>query len=162
VERICCVIITDVIEGARFRQLKTIPDERGFLMEILRADWENFAGFGQAYITTAHPGIIKAWHSHRHQTDNFCVISGRAKVALYDGREDSPTKGELNEYILGEGNFGLVTIPPLVHHGFMCLSEVAAMVLNLPNRLYNYEEPDELRLPHDTDKILYDWRAEGK
>ena len=131
-------------------------------MEILRVDWENFVGFGQVYITTAHPGVIKAWHFHRHQTDNFCVISGRAKVALYDGREGSPTRGEINEYILGEDNYGRVTIPPMVQHGFMCLGEVDAIVLNLPNRLYNYEEPDELRLPCDTPDIPYDWRAEPK
>jgi len=152
-----CVIIHGVIEGAAFRKLNPIPDERGFLMEILRVDWESFAGFGQAYITTAYPGVVKAWHAHKDQTDNFCVVSGMAKVVLYDNRKDSPTKGEIEEYFLGDRNFGLLTIPPLVLHGFKNIGKREVVVLNLPNRLYSYEEPDEIRMPFDSDEIPYDW-----
>ncbi|OGK08670.1 MAG: dTDP-4-dehydrorhamnose 3,5-epimerase [Candidatus Riflebacteria bacterium RBG_13_59_9] len=147
-----------MISGVVLRKLSPICDERGFLMEIQRVDWESFAGFGQAYITTAYPGIIKAWHAHRDQTDNFCVLRGMAKVVLYDGREDSSTKGEINEFFFGESNFGLLTIPPQVMHGFKNIGTDAVVILNLPNRLYNYEGPDEIRLPFDTDEIPYRWK----
>lgn len=146
-----------MIAGAYCRKLNPIRDERGFLVEILRADWENFFGFGQVYITTALPGVVKAWHYHKNQTDNFCVIKGKAKIALYDAREDSPTRGELEEFLVGEDDWMIITIPPLVYHGFKCIGPEEVYLLNVPNRLYNYEEPDEFRLPPDTPEIPFVW-----
>ncbi len=147
-----------MIEGAYRRSLNPIRDERGFLVEILRCDWENFKGFGQVYITTALPGIVKAWHYHKTQTDNFCVIKGKAKIALYDARTDSPTFREIEEFIVSGSDFTLITIPPLVYHGFKNIGEEEVYLLNIPNRLYNYEEPDEFRISADTTEIPYSWR----
>jgi len=127
-------------------------------MEILRTDWDNFAGFGQAYITSAYPGVVKAWHWHEEQTDNFCVVCGMAQVALYDRRDDSSTHGETMTFFMGEKNFGLLSIPPRVAHGFKNIGTVEVVVLNLPNRLYDYEHPDEGRLPPDTPEIPYNWQ----
>ena len=62
------------------KALKVIPDERGHLMEILRCDDEMFQKFGQVYLTTGYPGVVKAWHYHKAQTDHFCVIKGMMKV----------------------------------------------------------------------------------
>ena len=90
-----------MIEGVVIKELKVIPDERGRLMEILRCDDPFFRGFGQVYITTAYPGVIKAWHYHKKQYDNFTVLTGMMKVALFDDREGSPTRGKLDEYYLG-------------------------------------------------------------
>jgi dTDP-4-dehydrorhamnose 3,5-epimerase len=147
-----------MIEGVKTKKLRVIPDERGRLMEILRSDWEVFEKFGQVYITTAYPGVVKAWHYHKIQSDNFAVISGMARVALYDGREGSPTKGEVAEFFIGEHNPLLIHIPPGVYHGFKAVGEAEAIVLNSPTELYNYDSPDEYRLdPYDND-IPYDWR----
>ena len=103
-----------MIHGVNVKKLKVIPDERGFLMEMLRSDDAFYQKFGQAYLTTAYPGVVKAWHYHKTQTDNFVVVKGMMKVVLYDGREDSPTKGEVNEFFMGEQNQILITIPPRV------------------------------------------------
>src|SRR5210317_2053764 len=93
-----------MIDGVVVRQLKLIPDERGFLMEILRRDDPVFEEFGQCYVTAAYPGVVKAWHYHKKQTDHFCVLSGMAKVVLHDDREGSSTRGETNEFFCGEQN----------------------------------------------------------
>ena len=71
-----------MIEGVKEKKLKIIPDERGRLMEILRSDDEIFQGFGQVYMTTAKPGVVKAWHWHKLQTDNFTCICGKMRLAL--------------------------------------------------------------------------------
>src|SRR3972149_4869041 len=91
-----------LIHGAMIKPIKVMPDESGRLMEILRSDAPIVKKFGQAYLTTAYPGVVKAWHYHKKQTDHFCVVKGMAKVVLYDTRQDSPTKGELNEFFMGE------------------------------------------------------------
>jgi len=151
-----------MIDGVRTKELRVIADERGRLMEILRADDEVFEKFGQAYLTTAYPGVTKGWHYHRGQTDNMCVVKGMMKVALYDSREGSPTHGEVAEFIIGEHNPLLVSIPPGVMHGFKCIGTEEALVVNIPTATYNYDEPDEFRVdPHEND-IPYDWaRKDG-
>lgn len=151
-----------MIDGVKIKDLKVIPDERGRLMEILRSDDELFIKFGQAYLTTAYPGVTKAWHYHKIQTDNFAVIKGMMKLVLYDSREDSPTHGEVNEFFLGEHNPKLLQIPPYVYHGFKCISEEEALVINIPTEVYKYKRPDEYRLDPHTVEIPYDWaRKDG-
>jgi dTDP-4-dehydrorhamnose 3,5-epimerase len=131
-------------------------------MEMLRSDWEEFETFGQVYLTAVYPGVVKGWHYHKKQTDHFICIHGMAKVVLYDGREGSPTHGEVNEFFMGELNPILLKIPPGVMHGFKGISQEMALIVNVPTELYNYDEPDEYRLPPHTDQIPYDWaRKDG-
>ncbi len=146
-----------MIWGVVVKPLRVIPDERGRLMEILRADDPIFEKFGQVYLTTTYPGIIKAWHYHKLQDDNITVVKGMLKLVLYDMREDSPTKGELNEFFLGEHNPLLIHVPKGVHHGWKCIGTEEALVINCVTEPYNYKQPDEYRLPYNTDQIPYDW-----
>ena len=151
-----------MIEGVKVRKLRHIPDERGYLMEMLRSDWEEYDKFSQVYVTAVYPGVVKGWHYHKIQTDHFICIHGMAKVVLYDGREGSPTHGEVNEFFMGEQNPMLLKIPPGVMHGFKGISQEMTLIVNVPTELYNYEQPDEYRLPAHTDEIPYDWgRKDG-
>lgn len=151
-----------MIDGVIVKQLKIIPDERGRLMEILRSDDGILEKFGQVYMTTAYPGVVKAWHYHRLQDDQFSVVKGMMKLALYDGREGSPTKGEVNQFFMGESNPILVKIPKGVYHGFKGIGTEEAIVINTVTEPYNHKESDEYRVdPHDND-IPYDWaRKDG-
>lgn len=147
----------DLIKAVSIRKLNPILDERGYLLECFRSDWDVFKKFGQAYITVAFPGVVKAWHSHKLQTDNMVCIVGNGKLVLYDGREDSPTYKKINEIFFGEKNPLLITIPPNVWHGFKAMGNKKIMVMNCPTEVYNYSEPDEYRLPYDSEEINYDW-----
>jgi len=147
-----------MIEGVTTKQLKLLADERGWLTEILRKDWELFQKFGQVYVTAAYPQVVKAWHMHKKQTDNIVCVKGMIKLALYDDRKGSKTKNEIDEFIMGERNLLLVQIPPKVWHGFKTITEECALVLNIPTELYNYNKPDEYRRPPDTKRIPYDWK----
>ena len=139
-----------------------IPDERGRLMEMLRADDELFKGFGQIYMTTAYPGVVKAWHYHKKQWDQFVCVRGMMKVVLFDSRDDSQTQGEVNEFFLGDYRTILLQIPPLVYHGFKCISDHEAKVINCPTEVYDYQEPDEYRVDAHNNDIPYDWaRKDG-
>lgn len=151
-----------MIDGVKVKKLKVIPDERGRLMEILRSDEEIYGKFGQVYLTAAYPGVVKAWHYHKEQTDHLAAILGMMKIVLYDAREGSPTKGEVNEFFCGVHNPVLVKVPKGVYHGFKCISETEALVINIPDKVYDYKEPDEFRVdPHKND-IPYDWsRKDG-
>src|SRR5882672_12380851 len=87
------------IHDVRTKKLRVMPDERGWLMEILRADEpELFSKFGQVYVSATYPGVVKGWHYHRKQVDNFACIGGMVKLVLIDTRVGSPTEGTVNEF----------------------------------------------------------------
>lgn len=147
-----------MIKDVEIKKLKIIPDERGRLMEILRSDEELFQRFGQVYMTTAYPGVTKAWHYHKKQDDHFTCISGVMKVAIYDARVDSPTYKEVNDFIVSLDDPKLIKIPRFVYHGFKCIGDKEALVINVPTLPYNAKEPDEYRVDAFNNDIPYDWR----
>jgi dTDP-4-dehydrorhamnose 3,5-epimerase len=146
-----------VIEGVEIKQLTKHADERGSLMELLRCDDAIFRKFGQAYVSLNYPGVVRGWHYHKKQDDHFAVVKGMAKVALYDAREGSPTQGEVDEFFLGEQNNILLKIPMGVMHGYKTVGSEPSLLINFPTEAYDPQQPDEYRLPWDTDQIPYDW-----
>ena len=131
-------------------------------MELLRSDDELFIKFGQVYVTTTYPGVVKAWHLHRRQYDNVACVEGMIKLVLYDPRPDSSTFGQIEEFFIGVHNPLLVQIPPNVFHGWKCISEREAIIINIPSEPYNYSEPDEVRVHPHVNNIPYSWeRKDG-
>jgi len=151
-----------MIDGVIVKKLRVLPDERGRVMEILRRDDDFFQKFGQVYMTTTYPGVVKAWHKHEKQADHIACVAGMIRMALYDGRPGSPTFKEINEFYLGVHNPLLVKVPSGVYHGWMGVSPEEAVIINVPTEAYDREHPDEQRLdPHDND-IPYLWeRKDG-
>ena len=146
-----------MIQGVKVKVLKANCDERGYLMEILREDDELFEKFGQCYVAMNYPGVIRAWHYHKLQTDAWAVVKGSIKTVLYDMREDSPTKGVVEEYFMGDHGNILLTIPPGVLHGYKTIGVEPSYLVNFPTEVFNRDQPDEFRLPYDSDQVPYDW-----
>jgi len=144
-----------MINGVLVKPLSQIPDERGKIMHMLRADDPYFEQFGEIYFSVVYPGVIKGWHLHKEMTLNYAVISGMIKLVLYDPRENSPTKGKVQELFIGEDNYVLVKIPAGVWNSFKGIGVNPAMVANCAT------------IPHDSDEIIrldpfskeipYDW-----
>lgn len=151
-----------MIEGVKTTKLRIIPDERGRLIEIMRDDDELFERFGQVYVTTVYPGVIKAWHFHKLQTDNIACVQGMIKLVLCDWRPESKTYRKIMELFIGEHNPLRVQVPPIVLHGWKGMGSDEACVVNVPDRHYEYENPDELRLPFDSPDVSYDWSIKFK
>ena len=126
---------------AELRPLTARLDERGRLTEIYRAT-DDEHGFGQAYLTTASAGVIKAWHRHRLQWDRWYCVAGAAKVGLFDA-----ATGKSQTVILAADHPQLLVIPPGIYHGFTpCHGHREAAILNMPSRPYDPANPDEERV----------------
>jgi dTDP-4-dehydrorhamnose 3,5-epimerase len=145
------------IHDVRFVVLRRIPDERGTIMHMLRATDDHFRGFGEIYFTTVYRGIVKGWHSHREMTLNYACPYGRIKLALYDDREGSPTRGSLMEAFLGTDSHLLAVIPPGVWNGMKGMSEPFALVANCATHPHDPSQTSRLD-PFDND-IPYAWEA---
>ena len=144
-----------MIDGVKVVPLRQIVDERGKIMHMLKATDEHFMAFGEIYFSCSWPGAVKAWHIHQSMTVNNAVVSGRAKLVMYDPREDSPTKGELMEVFFGEDNYVLVQIPPGIANGYKAYGDKMVIMANAATEPH---DPGEiLRLNPFTPEIPYDW-----
>ena len=144
-----------MITGVEIRPLRQIPDERGKVMHMLRRDDPWFREFGEIYFSVVYPGVIKGWHLHKRMTLNYAVVSGMIKLVLYDDREGSPTKGELQEIFTGQENYTLVTIPQGIWNGFKGIGITPAIVANCATVPH---DPQEIvRLDPFSDRIPYRW-----
>jgi len=151
-----------LIKGLRVKPLRVISDERGRLFEMLRRDEPLLRKFGQVYCTAVNFGVVKGWHYHKKQIDNFVCVSGMIKLVAYDSRSGSSTKGLINEFFIGTHNPLLVQIPAQVYHGFKGLTEPESLVINIPTEPYHHVRPDEYRLDPHSSEIPYDWsRRDG-
>jgi len=151
-----------MIQGVEIKQLTSHADERGYLMELLRSDDPIFTKFGQCYVSLNYPGVVRAWHYHKKQDDHLAVVRGMCRVGLYDMREGSPTRGEVNEFYLGDHNPVLLKIPMGVVHGYKTVGVEPSLLVNFPTEVYNRQEPDEYRLPWNTEQIPFNWEIEFK
>lgn len=144
-----------VIEGVVIAPLKKIPDERGAIYHMIRADDPIFKQFGETYGSWVHPGAIKAWHLHKTMTLNYVVPVGKIKLVLYDSRDNSPTNGVLMEIFIGRDNYVRVTVPPGVVNGFKGLGTEDSLVINIAS---HWHDPDEIvRIDPFTKDIPYNW-----
>ncbi len=146
-----------MIDGIVVKQLKRHSDERGYLMEMLRADDEIFDKFGQSYIALNYPGVIRAWHYHKKQDDFWVCVKGMIKAVVYDCREGSPTFGEVNQFFMGDNNPILLQIPVGTMHGYKTIGVEPSLLINFPTQPYDPKEPDEFREEWNSEKIPYDW-----
>jgi dTDP-4-dehydrorhamnose 3,5-epimerase len=147
------------IHDVTVRELQVNADERGHLVEIFRKDWDTFDPEpAMSYYSMTYPGVVRAWHKHnRGQVDYFVCPKGRIKIAVYDDRKDSPTQSKLDTFVIGEHDQKAIRIPGDCWHGFKAIGEEPAFLINSPTNLYDYDNPDEERLPPDTEKIPMDW-----
>ena len=145
------------IDGVEFREVRNVPTPYGHLTELYRRDW----GFdpstvGQVFQSVLLPGRMSAWHAHGETTDRLFVSAGAMLVALFDGRDGSPTRGQLVVTRLSILRPQLVIVPPRVWHGVKNVGAEPACLMNMVDIAYQYEGPDHYRLPPDSPAIPFD------
>lgn len=151
-----------MIDGVIIKKLKKFEDARGWLAEIFRSDEINFNPV-MSYVSITKPNTVRGPHEHKYQSDFFVFLGpGNFRLYLWDNRHDCKdainlpaqagrvsTYGEYMEIEAGEDNPTTVIVPPGVVHGYKCISDISAMCINFPDKLYRgegkKEETDEIR-----------------
>jgi dTDP-4-dehydrorhamnose 3,5-epimerase len=152
--------LDEMIEGVSVREVLHVPRDHGVITEVFRPEWDP-TGLPVVHIyqSRLYPGALGAWSCHAQNIDRLFVNQGNIKVVLYDSREESKTRGTLNELYAGDARPCLIVLPPGIWHGLQNLGAQEALVLNMPTNPYNYEDPDHYRLPFDTNEIPYSWKS---
>jgi dTDP-4-dehydrorhamnose 3,5-epimerase len=146
-----------MIDGVKVVPLRRIPDERGTVMHMLRSTDPHFSQFGEIYFSTVYKDVVKGWHRHKQMTLNYACVAGRIKLAMFDDRPESPTRGTLDEVFLGPDEYSLVVIPPGIWNGFKGMSEPHAIVANCASHPHDPSGSERLD-PFEND-IPYDWQV---
>lgn len=135
--------------------LARFTDERGTVSRMLSSHDPHFRSFGEIYFSSVRPGVVKAWKRHHRATVNLTCVLGEVRLCCYDDRVDSPTRGVVQEELVGPDRYALVTVPPGVWHGFAGIASVESLVASCPSEPTDPAEFD--RLDHDDPLIPYEW-----
>ncbi len=143
------------IQGVLITPKRKIFDDRGGIFHMLRRDDPEFKQFGEIYFSQIYAGVVKAWHLHSKMILNYLLVTGSVRIALFDDRKDSPTRGQHQEIVLHEQDSKLVTIPPGVWNGFKGLGTAHSLIANCATEPHTREEISYR--PHDDSYFNYDW-----
>ena len=144
-----------MIDGVIITKLKQIKDDRGRVMHMLRKDDKVFKNFGEIYFSTIYHNKIKAWHLHKESTLNYACVKGKVKLVLFDDRNNSLSKGKLQEIILSAQDYTLITIPNNIWNGFNGLDKEESMIANCLDMPHN--ENEMVRIDPFHKSINYKW-----
>jgi dTDP-4-dehydrorhamnose 3,5-epimerase len=154
----------NLLQDVRIGPIAVWPDDRGYFLEVQRAERGLAAAFPlattQISATLTYPGVIKAFHYHLHQHDCWTVISGMLQIVLIDLRRDSRTFGCRNTLYVGDRRPWQVLIPPGIAHGYKVIGREPAVLVYATSRFY--DPSDELRIPFDDRRVNYDWETQFK
>jgi len=152
------IIYGQLINGVKTKEFRNMITQNSVTTEIYRNDW----GLNEDKIVhiihvTLLGKAISAWHYHKKKTDRIFVTSGQMRLVLFDDREDSKTRQCLNVFNLSGQRPTFVSLPPNIWHGIQNLDYQPTSFINHFDGIYEYDDPDDWRLPYDTDKIQYDF-----
>jgi len=141
-----------------FTELRQIADERGVVLHMLRSDAPEYTSFGECYFSEVLPGAIKAWKRHRSQTQNIAVPVGRICIVIYDDREGSATRGQIQAKEIGRPDVYLrLRIPPGLWYGFACIGDKPALLVNCADLPHDPSESESR--PINDSEIPFDWKS---
>jgi dTDP-4-dehydrorhamnose 3,5-epimerase len=154
----------DLIADITLKAFPLWPDDRGYFLEIARLGEGLVEGFptpgSQVSAAVNYPGIIKAFHYHKFQTDYWVPVAGLLQVVLVDLRKGSETFGHKNTLYVGALRPWQIMIPPGVAHGYKVIGEQPSTLVYVTNR--TYDPKDEGRIPYNDSSIAYDWELQHK
>ena len=154
--------LAGAIDGVVSHEVLHVPRDHGVITESYRTEWDPTGlPVVHVYQSRLFPGAIGAWSCHEASIDRLFVNQGHVKIVLFDGRDGSPTAGQVTELRVGDARPTFLVLPAGVWHGIQNLGASDALMLNFPTSAYDYEDPDHWRLPWDTAEIPYTWAVDG-
>jgi dTDP-4-dehydrorhamnose 3,5-epimerase len=119
-------------------EAKRRADPRGWLLKVLmRGQLAGAREFGEIYVVRAEPGECRGGHVHDLATEWFCLLEGRAELALRDLRS-----GERRELALDAAAPATVRVGPGVAHVFRNPGPGPFLLLAYSDRPYDAAATD--------------------
>lgn len=110
------------------RQLTVHADDRGFLAEFFRVEWQLGRVPVQWMVTKTSRGMLRGVHVHLRHEDFVVLLEGHALLALRDLRPGAPSEGLVSCIELTSEQPVAVVIPPGVAHGLYLRADALYVV----------------------------------
>jgi len=114
------------------REFRQHQDERGSLFEVIKSDH-----FGQIFVSTSRPGVVRGNHYHNTKVEKFCVLQGEATIRLRAVDET-----EIKEFSVTGENPSVVDIPPGYTHNIENVGSDSLVTLFWSNEVFDPEASD--------------------
>jgi len=134
------------MDGVTLTPLKQIFNPKGDVFHAVKKSDQGFKGFGEAYFSTVHSGIIKGWKKHTKMTLNLIVPTGSIEFVCFDGES-------FESVVLSQDNYQRLTVLPGVWVAFRGKSEGFNLLLNVASIEHDPAESESCGL----EDILYEW-----
>ena len=116
------------------KQAKLNTDDRGSLFELIKQE-----GFGQIFVSTTKPGVVRGNHFHNTKTEKFCVVQGNGIIRFRKLGTD-----EILEYPVSGDNPSIVDIPPGYTHNIENMGNDEMVTLFWASEIFDPEKPDTI------------------
>lgn len=153
------------IDGVFVLSYPQVTYDNGSLTEIFHPEWKELfeESIEHCYVVTNKTVARQEWYYHEHTTDRYSLITGSMKVALFDPREKSPTKGKLTTIdmvglSLGVNGVHGIRIAPGVWHSFK--NSDNCIFMNFKTIPFNRDAPDKFRIAMPNDLCDFSWLEE--
>ena len=124
-----------MIEGVKIHDQFIHKDHRGFLLRLVRKEHVVDRIFGDSYIVSSIPGVVRGNHFHKRTTEWFCLIKGKGCLGL--------KKGEQVDFInLDDKNFKLIEIPPGIAHAIKNTGDEVMIFFAYADERFNPDDDD--------------------
>ena len=123
------------LDQIKFTKLQIINVEGGNVFRIMKKSNHKEFSFKEAYFSSIHFNFVKGWKMQSKMQSNICVPIGKVKFTFV-----SKDYKEHKTLIIGEDNYGLISIPPKIWYSFKGLSKKTSLILNISD--YEHDEKD--------------------
>ena len=124
-----------MIDGVKIYNQFIHEDYRGFLLRLVRKEHVGDRNFGDSYVISSIPGVVRGNHFHKRTTEWFCLIKGKGCLGL--------KKGEQVDFIdLDDKNFKLIEIPPGIAHAIKNTGDDVMIFFAYADERFNPEDDD--------------------
>ena len=130
-----------ILDNIKFINQPIIKVEGGNVMKIMKiSDYKEFK-FGEVYFSSIDFNYIKGWKMQLKMTSNICIPIGEVKFTFVS--EDFKCN---KTFILGENNYGIISIPPRIWYSFKGLSEKTSLILNISDSEHDEKDIKKINL----------------
>lgn len=134
------------MDGITLSAAKQILNPKGDVLHAIKKSDVGYDGFGEAYFSTVHTGVVKGWKKHMRMTLNLIVPCGAIEFVCYDGRD-------FQQIVLSQENYQRLTIKPGIWVAFRGIGKGVNLLLNVANIEHDPEESENCSL----EEIKYEW-----
>lgn len=133
------------MDKIKFKKLKVTEIKNGNIFHIFKNS-KSIKKINEIYCSQIKFGKIKAWKKHHKTNLKLVVPYGKVKFVILN-------KKKFYSIVIGEKNFGLITIPSGCWYGFKGVNQSKSLIVSFIDHKFSEKEIERKKLK----SIKYTW-----